>query len=151
MPTWRDVLDRAQRGNLSPPPRVERSDADWKARLTPEQYHVTRQHGTERAFSSELCSRFEPCRYARICCDTQLFLGTTKFESGTGWPSFGQPATPDAVAYTADSYGMVRVEATCSTCDAHLGQVFPDGPAPRGPRYCVNAVSLQKRSDDEQH
>ena len=149
MLTWKDVLARAQGGNLPAPRRVERSDAEWKAQLTPAQYHVTRQHGTERAFSSEMCSRFEPGRYACICCGTLLFDGTTKFESGTGWPSFGQPASPDVVAYTADnSYGMVRIEATCSVCDAHLGHVFPDGPAPSGLRYCMNAVSLEKLSID---
>ena len=145
MLTWKDVLARAQGSNPPAPRRVERSDAEWRTRLTPEQYHVTRQHGTERAFSSEMCSRFEPGRYACTCCGTLLFDGTTKFESGTGWPSFGQPASPDVVAYTADnSYGMVRIEATCAVCDAHLGHVFPDGPAPSGLRYCMNAVALQK-------
>lgn len=147
MLTWSDVLERAQQGNPAPSRRVEHSDAEWRTRLTPEQYHVTRQHGTERAFSSEMCSRFEPGRYACICCGSLLFDGTTKFESGTGWPSFAQPATPEAVAYSADhSYGMVRIEATCSVCDAHLGHVFPDGPAPSGLRYCMNAVSLLKLS-----
>ena len=145
------MLDRAQKGNPPAPHRVERSDGEWKTRLTPEQYHVTRQHGTERAFSSAMCSRFEPGRYACICCGTLLFDGTTKFESGTGWPSFGQPAAHDVVAYTADnSYGMVRIEATCSVCDAHLGHVFPDGPAPSGLRYCMNAVSLEKLSVDDE-
>ena len=147
MLTWKEVLERAKHGNPAPPRRLERSDAEWQAQLTPEQYYVTRQHGTERAFSSEMCSRFEPGRYACICCGTLLFDATTKFESGTGWPSFGQPATPDVVAYTGDhSYGMVRIEATCSVCDAHLGHVFPDGPPPSGLRYCMNAVSLEKLS-----
>ncbi|AMY07834.1 Peptide methionine sulfoxide reductase MsrB [Luteitalea pratensis] len=151
MLTWKDVLDRAQKGNPPAPQRVERSDGEWKTRLTPEQYHVTRQHGTERAFSSAMCSRFEPGRYACICCGTLLFDGTSKFESGTGWPSFGQPSAHDVVAYTADnSYGMVRIEATCSVCDAHLGHVFPDGPAPSGLRYCMNAVSLEKLSVDDE-
>ena len=145
MLTWKDVFARAEGGNPPPPRRVERSDAEWRTRLTPEQYHVTRQHGTERAFSSEMCSRFEPGRYACVCCGTLLFDGTTKFESGTGWPSFAQPVLPDVVAYRADhSYGMVRIEATCSVCDAHLGHVFPDGPAPSGLRYCMNALSLEK-------
>lgn len=149
MLTWTEVLKRASHGNPTPSHRVERTDSEWQARLTPEQYHVTRQHGTERAFSSEMCSRFEPGRYACICCGTLLFDGTTKFESGTGWPSFTQPATPDVVAYTGDhSYGMVRIEATCSVCDAHLGHVFPDGPAPSGLRYCMNAVSLEKLAPD---
>ncbi|MGV3515756.1 peptide-methionine (R)-S-oxide reductase MsrB [Luteitalea sp.] len=145
MLTWKDVVDRAQRGNLAPPRRVEHTDEEWRARLTPAQYHVMRQHGTERAFSSEMCSRFEPGQYACAGCQTLLFDGTTKFESGTGWPSFAQPATPEVVAYTADhSYGMVRIEATCAVCDAHLGHVFPDGPAPSGLRYCMNALSLEK-------
>ena len=151
MLTWKEVLERAKHGNPTPPRRLERSDAEWQAQLTPEQYYVTRQHGTERAFSSEMCSRFEPGRYACICCGTLLFDATTKFESGTGWPSFGQPATPDVVAYTGDhSYGMVRIEATCSVCDAHLGHVFPDGPPPSGLRYCMNAVSLEKLSVDSE-
>lgn len=145
MLTWKEVVDRAQKGNPAPPSRVVRDDAEWRAQLTPEQYAVTRQHGTERAFSSEMCSRFEPGRYGCVGCGTLLFDGTTKFESGTGWPSFTQPASPDVVAYTGDdSYGMVRIEATCSVCDAHLGHVFPDGPAPSGLRYCMNAVALEK-------
>ncbi len=147
--TWRDVLERARRGNPPPHRRDERSDDEWRALLTPEAYHVTRQHGTERAFSSEMCSRFEPGRYACRCCGTLLFDGTTKFESGTGWPSFSQPASHDVIAYTADhSYGMVRVETTCSVCDAHLGHVFPDGPEPSGLRYCMNAVALAKLGAD---
>ncbi len=150
MLTWKEVVDRAQKGNPAPPSRVIRDDAEWRAQLTPEQYAVTRQHGTERAFSSEMCSRFEPGRYACVGCGTLLFDGTTKFESGTGWPSFTQPASPDVVAYTGDeSYGMVRIEATCSVCDAHLGHVFPDGPAPSGLRYCMNAVSLEKLPHNE--
>ncbi|MCC6165430.1 MAG: peptide-methionine (R)-S-oxide reductase MsrB [Acidobacteria bacterium] len=143
--TWPDVLAQARDGGPLPPRRVERSDAEWRARLTPEQYRVTREHGTERAFSSEMCSRFEPGRYACVCCGTLLFDASTKFESGTGWPSFTQPAADDAIAYIVDrSYGMVRVEARCSVCDAHLGHVFPDGPQPSGLRYCMNAVALEK-------
>ena len=149
MLTWHVVMKRAEEGNPPPPRRLERTEQEWRARLTPEQYHVTREHGTERAFSSEMCSRFEPGRYGCLCCGTLLFDGSSKFESGTGWPSFTQPAAPDVIAYTADrSYGMVRVETTCSVCDAHLGHVFPDGPAPTGLRYCMNAVALQKLADD---
>ena len=145
MLSWSEVMERARTANPPPPRRVELTDAEWRARLTDEQYHVTRQHGTERAFSSDMCSRFEPGRYACVCCDTLLFDGATKFESGTGWPSFTQPVDPAVIAYTADlSYGMVRVETTCSVCDAHLGHVFPDGPAPSGLRYCMNAVALRK-------
>lgn len=142
---WADILAFASHGNPVPPGRVERSAAEWRAQLTPEQYDVTRRKGTERPFSSEMCSLFEPGRYACVCCDAPLFDSAEKFESGTGWPSFTQPVTPNAVAYHLDdSHGMRRVEVTCSTCDAHLGHVFPDGPAPSGLRYCINALALRK-------
>jgi len=142
---WNDVLKQADAGNLPPPHRVEKSEAEWRAQLTPEAFHVTRQHGTERAFSSDLCSKFEPGKYACGCCDTLLFDAAEKFESGTGWPSFTQPVQPEVVAYNVDrSYGMERVETLCGVCDAHLGHVFPDGPAPSGLRYCMNAVALSK-------
>jgi methionine-R-sulfoxide reductase len=142
---WNDILAIAKRGNPPPARRVERTDAEWRAQLTPEQFHVTRQHGTERAFSSEMCSLFEPGRYACVCCNTLLFDSAEKFESGTGWPSFTQPLDPSVIAYHADnSYGMVRIETTCNTCDAHLGHVFPDGPPPSGLRYCMNAVALAR-------
>ena len=142
---WKDVLDRARNGNLKPGRRVEKSDAEWQRVLSPEVFYVTRQHGTERPFSSEMCSLFEPGRYACTCCGELLFDGAEKFESGTGWPSFTQPVEENSVAYIADhSHGMVRIEAVCATCDAHLGHVFPDGPAPTGLRYCMNAVSLKK-------
>jgi methionine-R-sulfoxide reductase len=106
---------------------------------------VTRKHGTERAFSSEMCSLFEPGKYRCVCCQTLLFDAETKFDSGTGWPSFTQPVAPEVIAYRVDeSYGMVRVETVCNVCEAHLGHVFPDGPAPSGLRYCMNAVALEK-------
>jgi methionine-R-sulfoxide reductase len=124
---------------------VTRTDAEWREQLTPEQYRITRQKGTERPFSSEMCSLFEPGRYACVCCDSLLFDAGEKFESGTGWPSFTQPVTDNAVAYHADqSHGMHRVETLCNTCGAHLGHVFPDGPAPGGLRYCINALALCK-------
>lgn len=142
---WFDVLRLAREGNLAPERKVVKTADEWRAQLTPEQYFVTRQHGTERAFSSELCSLFEPGLYGCVCCDTLLFDASEKFESGTGWPSFTQPIRENAIAYHADqSYGMVRVETVCNTCDAHLGHVFPDGPAPSGLRYCMNAVALKK-------
>ncbi len=142
---WTDVLRVARTGNPPPSRRVERTDEEWRARLTPEQYRITRHKGTEPPFSSEMCSLFEPGRYACICCDTLLFDSEEKFESGTGWPSFSQPVDVNVVAYHADrSHGMERVETTCNTCDAHLGHVFPDGPAPSGLRYCINAVALRK-------
>lgn len=145
MHRWTDVEAFARGGNPAPPRRVEHTDDDWRARLTAEQYHVTRRRGTEPPFSSEMCGLFEPGRYACVCCDTLLFDASEKFESGTGWPSFTQPAAPDVVAYHVDhSHGMSRVETLCAVCDAHLGHVFPDGPPPSGLRYCINAVALRK-------
>ena len=142
---WRDVLDLARNGNVAPPRRVEKSDEEWRAALTKEQYVVARHKGTERAFSSQMCSLFEPGRYHCVCCDTPLFDSTNKFESRTGWPSFTAPLTPDVVAYHVDaSHGMQRIENTCNVCDAHLGHVFPDGPPPSGLRFCINAASLRK-------
>ena len=142
---WNDIIAIADNGNPAPDHRVEKTEEQWKAQLTDEQFHVTRLKGTERAFSSEMCSYFEPGKYACICCDTVLFDSAEKFESGTGWPSFGQPIKEDVVAYNKDvSYGMVRIEVVCNICDAHLGHVFPDGPKPSGLRYCMNAVSLKK-------
>ena len=151
MLNWNDVIRFAEDGNPAPDRRVERSDAEWQAALTPEQYRMTRQAGTERPFSSEMCSLFEPGLYACLCCDTLLFDSAEKFESGTGWPSFTQPVAANAVAYHSDnSHGMRRVGTVCNTCDAHLGHVFPDGPAPSGLRYCINAVSLSKVEKAEQ-
>ena len=145
MLNWRDVIKFADKGNPEPDRRVVKTDREWQAHLTPEQYRITRQKGTERAFSSEMCSLFEPGLYACVCCDTLLFDAREKFESGTGWPSFTQPIKENAIAYHADnSHGMRRVETICNTCDAHLGHVFPDGPEPSGLRYCMNALALKK-------
>lgn len=145
MLTWNDITTIADEGNPAPARRVEKTDEEWRAELTPQQYEITRRAGTERPFSSEMCSRFEPGVYACVCCGEELFDGDTKFESHSGWPSFTQPITPAAVSYFVDrSHGMVRVEARCNTCDAHLGHVFPDGPKPSGLRYCMNALSLKK-------
>ena len=142
---WIDVVKYSNHGAPAPDRRVEKPPEEWKSQLTDEQFKITRLKGTERAFSSDLCSYFEPGRYACVCCGTELFDADTKFESGTGWPSFTQPIQENAVAYHKDtSFGMYRVEALCNTCDAHLGHVFPDGPAPSGLRYCMNAVSLKK-------
>ncbi len=142
---WTDVLAIVKNGNPPPRRRVERTDEEWQELLSPEQYRITRRQGTERPFSSEMCSLFEPGLYACVCCDTPLFDSNEKFESGTGWPSFTQSIEPEAVAYHGDrAHGMVRVETTCNTCDAHLGHVFPDGPRPSGLRYCINAVALRK-------
>ena len=142
---WDTVLSYADNGNPEPDRRVEKTEAEWKQQLTKEQYQVTRLKGTERPFSSEMCSLFTPGRYQCVCCGTLLFDANEKFESGTGWPSFTQPIKGNSIAYIIDrTHGMVRVETVCSTCDAHLGHVFPDGPPPTGLRYCMNAVSLEK-------
>jgi len=143
---WNDILDIARRGNPAPDRKVTKTDAEWRKQLSAEAFQVTRKTGTERPFSSEMCSLFKPGVYHCVCCDTLLFDAAGKFESGTGWPSFTQPAAVNAIAYRADvSHGMTRVEALCNTCDAHLGHVFPDGPPPSGLRYCMNAVALTNR------
>lgn len=145
MLNWNEVARLANRGNLAPPRKVVKTNSEWKAMLTDEEFRVARDKGTERANSSEMCNLFEPGKYACVCCGTELFDSTEKFDSGSGWPSFTQPIDLSHVAYTNDAaYGMVRIEATCNICDAHLGHVFPDGPAPSGLRYCINAVSLKK-------
>jgi len=142
---WNEVIELARRGNAAPPRRVEKTDAEWRAFLSDEQYYVARRKGTERPFSSEMCAVFEPGRYHCACCDTPLFDSTSKFDSGTGWPSFTQPLTSDVASYRLDTgHGMQRVETMCNVCDAHLGHVFPDGPPPSGLRFCINAVALRK-------
>lgn len=143
---WKDVLHFAQKGNPTPPRRDERSEEEWRKVLTPDEFYVTRMHGTERAGTGEYCAAFDPGLYECRCCGTLLFDSAEKFESGTGWPSFTQPLAENAIKYLADhSYGMYRVETQCNVCDAHLGHVFPDGPAPSGLRYCMNSASLRKR------
>ena len=148
MLNWNDIIKLATHGNPAPDRRVEKPDVEWRTQLTQEEFNVTRLKGTERPFSSEMCELFEPGLYTCRCCQTLLFDGSEKFDSGTGWPSFTQPVKENTVAYNNDgSHGMVRIEAVCNTCDAHLGHVFPDGPAPSGLRYCMNALSLQKLKD----
>lgn len=143
--TWKDVMALAKNGNKKPDRRVERSEAEWQKVLTEEQYYVMRKKGTERPFSSEMCSRFEPGIYACAGCGTPLFDSATKYQSGTGWPSFSLPMKDNVVSYIMDNtFGMTRVETICSTCDSHLGHVFPDGPEPSGLRFCINASSLKK-------
>ena len=138
---WNDILDYANKGNLQPDRKLIKSEAEWRAQLSPEQYHVAREKGTERAFNSEMCELLEPGLYACVCCATELFDSSEKFQSGSGWPSFTNPLKPNSVAYHADvSHGMQRIEAFCNTCDAHLGHVFPDGPEPTGLRYCINPI-----------
>ena len=147
---WKDVMNYATNGNLTPPLRVEKTAEEWKALLTDEEFYVTRQKGTERPNSSDMCGLFEPGIYVCKCCGTLLFDANEKFESGTGWPSFTQPITDSHVAHIKDvSHGMIRVETICNVCDAHLGHVFPDGPAPSGLRFCMNALSLKKVEQKE--
>lgn len=142
---WAEIINLATKGNLTPDHRVEKTPEEWAQLLSPEQFSVTRESGTERAFSSEMCNLFEPGLYACVCCDTLLFDSASKFDSGTGWPSFDQPLKENVIAYHLDnSHGRQRVETTCSTCDSHLGHVFPDGPGASGLRYCMNAVALKK-------
>jgi len=147
MLTWQDIQKFVTHGNPPAHQRVVKTGLQWRSILPNDVYEVTRNAGTERPFSSPMCTHFEPGVYACICCETPLFDSTEKFDSGTGWPSFTQPIEPNTVAYFNDgSLDRMRVEITCNVCDAHLGHVFPDGPAPSRLRYCVNALSLKRQS-----
>ncbi|WP_127145609.1 peptide-methionine (R)-S-oxide reductase MsrB [Pelagibacterium montanilacus] len=125
------------------------SEREWRDKLTPEQYHVTREHGTERPFTHPLNTEKRDGTYYCVCCGSALFTSNTKFDSGSGWPSFYEPVSEGAVKEIDDrSHFMRRTEIRCANCDAHLGHVFPDGPAPTGLRYCMNGTSLDFKTED---
>ena len=152
MITWNDILNYLRNGNPEPPRLVIHTDEEWKKILPADIYQITRMKYTEQAGLDSSCSQIEPGIYTCICCDSLLFDSQKKFNSGSGWPSFTQPVTTNAIRYTLDlSYSMKRVEALCNVCGAHIGHVFPDGPSPSRLRYCINSLAIKRQEDIDKY